>query len=76
MGEIADLMIDGEICEGCGCELDGEAGGYPRRCFGCGGNTRDFDPMRRKTHKPDNMPISAKLPWWRTHEPSKEGGES
>jgi hypothetical protein len=37
MGEIADLMIEGEICEGCGCELDGEAPGYPRRCAGCGG---------------------------------------
>lgn len=42
MGEIADLMIDGEICEGCGCELDGEAPGFPRRCAGCGGNAHEF----------------------------------
>lgn len=61
MGEIADLMINGDICEGCGCELDGEGDGFPRRCAGCGGNTRDFDTTPRKARKPDNMPISAKL---------------
>lgn len=64
MGEIADLMIEGEICEGCGCELDGEAPGFPRRCRGCGGNSRDFIPSGRtsaRPQKPDNMPISAKL---------------
>lgn len=35
MGEIADLMINGDICEGCGVELGGEGDGYPRRCSGC-----------------------------------------
>jgi hypothetical protein len=34
VGEIADLMIDGEICQVCGEEL-GEAVGYPRTCGGC-----------------------------------------
>ncbi len=64
MGEIADLMINGDICEGCGCELDGEGNGFPRRCSGCGGNARDFDPMPRKTHKPDATPLPAKQVNW------------
>jgi hypothetical protein len=43
MGDIADLMVNGDICEGCGVELEGEGGGYPRRCVGCGGNTPTMD---------------------------------
>lgn len=30
MGEIAAMMIDGEVCELCGCFLDGDAPGHPR----------------------------------------------
>lgn len=32
MGEIADAMINGEMCEMCGVPLSGEAGGFPRYC--------------------------------------------
>lgn len=32
MGEIADAMINGELCEMCGVALDGDAPGYPRYC--------------------------------------------
>jgi tRNA(Ile2) C34 agmatinyltransferase TiaS len=39
MGEIAELMINGDICEVCGVELEGEGAGFPRRCMGCGGKT-------------------------------------
>lgn len=35
MGEIADLMIDGSICEGCGVTLPGDAPGHPRLCRHC-----------------------------------------
>lgn len=35
MGEIADMMIDGTLCEGCGVHLDDEPAGYPRRCADC-----------------------------------------
>lgn len=37
MGEIADLMLDGTMCEGCGEILcwDGEPAGFPMRCDGC-----------------------------------------
>lgn len=32
MGEIADAMIEGDLCEGCGMALDGEGYGIPRYC--------------------------------------------
>ena len=32
MGEIADMMIDGEMCAMCGVYLQGESSGYPRYC--------------------------------------------
>jgi len=35
MAEIADAIIDGELCEGCQCALPGPAPGGPRRCSGC-----------------------------------------
>lgn len=38
MGEIADLMLDGALCEQCGGAIsDGAAPGYPRLCAECGG---------------------------------------
>jgi len=37
MGEIADMMIDGEMCQECG-EYLGDGDGYPRTCHGCGGD--------------------------------------
>jgi tRNA(Ile2) C34 agmatinyltransferase TiaS len=39
MGDIADLMLNGDICDQCGVELEGEGMGFPRRCTGCGGKT-------------------------------------
>jgi hypothetical protein len=32
MGEMAEMMLDGTMCEGCGVLLDGESPGYPRYC--------------------------------------------
>lgn len=32
MGEIAEMMLDGTMCECCGEFLDGEAEGFPRYC--------------------------------------------
>jgi len=34
MGDIADMMLDGELCEQCG-EYLGDAVGYPRCCDSC-----------------------------------------
>ncbi len=36
MGEIADMMLDGTLCECCGVYIDyGDADGFPRYCEGC-----------------------------------------
>lgn len=32
MGEVAEMMVNGFLCEGCGVILDGEEPGYPRYC--------------------------------------------
>lgn len=37
MGEIADAILDGEFCQGCGDFL-GESVGYARSCTACGGD--------------------------------------
>ena len=34
MGEIADMMIEGTLCEGCGVYI-GNATGFTRRCSDC-----------------------------------------
>ena len=48
MGEIADTMLDGTLCAGCGVYLDVEPAGYPIYCSPqC---EPDFG------HHPQNMP--------------------
>jgi len=37
MGEIADMMLDGTLCEGCGEFLNNDGPGYPCYCSECGG---------------------------------------
>jgi hypothetical protein len=53
MGEIADLMINGDICQLCGVELEGEGDGFPRMCVGCGGDTPEED---WEDDSPDHIP--------------------
>jgi hypothetical protein len=35
MGEIADMMLDGDLCEGCGVYMGSAGAGFPRRCRSC-----------------------------------------
>jgi hypothetical protein len=35
MGEIAEMVIVGILCERCGVLIDGETTGYPRQCDSC-----------------------------------------
>ena len=35
MGEIAESIIEGILCESCGCLVDGSATGHPRKCADC-----------------------------------------
>lgn len=35
MGEIAEMMLDGDLCEGCGVYMGDPGYGLPRRCADC-----------------------------------------
>ncbi|MDR3100789.1 MAG: hypothetical protein LBV73_27465 [Paraburkholderia sp.] len=35
MGEYAELMLEGVLCEGCGMFIDDDAPGHPRHCDDC-----------------------------------------
>lgn len=50
MGEQADLILNGDVCQVCGEEM-GDGDGYPRSCSSCGGGDRqskraNFEPNR------------------------------
>ncbi len=32
MGEIADMMLEGDLCAGCGVYMEGDGDGFPRYC--------------------------------------------
>lgn len=46
MGEIADMMIGGEMCEGCGVFLDDGGYGIPRYCSDECARDRGFDGIQ------------------------------
>ena len=35
MGDVADMMLDGTLCAGCGSFIDGKGEGFPRYCSDC-----------------------------------------
>jgi hypothetical protein len=35
MGEAAEMVLEGALCQECGSYIDGETPGYPRSCVGC-----------------------------------------
>lgn len=61
MGEIADAMLNGLFCEGCGEILDGEETGYPRRCTGCGGDPVPGSGKRRRQKAREQRKSLAKM---------------
>ncbi len=52
MGDVADMMLDGTLCAGCGEYLDMEPAGYPFYCRGCGGNDLGNLPDDGPVNKP------------------------
>lgn len=50
MGEIADAMINGDMCEGCGIYL-GEGSGYPRYCSDACAQERGMLPKKKSKKK-------------------------
>lgn len=57
MGEIAEMMLDGTLCEGCGVYIGDGGSGFPRYCSAACARDRgvpcDDDPPRseRRTHQ-------------------------
>lgn len=35
MGEAADDLLEGLLCQVCGVVIDGDSPGFPRECDGC-----------------------------------------
>lgn len=54
MGEIADMMLDGTMCQVCGVWLEQEPVGYPVTCAGC--IAAGDDPTQH------NLDVNAKPP--------------
>ena len=47
MGDIADWILEGGMCQVCGVELDdGEEAGYPRSCSGCSQSNASSQPIK------------------------------
>jgi hypothetical protein len=47
MGEIADMMLDGDLCEGCGDYL-GDGDGFPRLCESCEEESEKLPKKKKK----------------------------
>lgn len=51
MGDIADMMIDGILCEQCGVYIDDDPPGHPRLCPSCAHEEAKRAPKPRKEKK-------------------------
>jgi len=61
MGEVAEMMLDGTMCEGCGVVFDdiiegAEPPGFPRRCEACEPGDTPRRPKRRRKRERGNRP--------------------
>lgn len=53
MADISEMMLDGTLCEGCGCNLAGDPPGYPRYCSRqCQQDRRQENPASTKVACP------------------------
>ena len=57
MGEIADMMLEGQMCQGCG-EILGQGDGYPVFCKGCQQEMGIDQYGDKKTTTKDGGPIN------------------
>ena len=51
MGEIADMMLDGTLCQSCGEYLGSSLGEFPQSCAGCRERTEETDEPQRPKSK-------------------------
>lgn len=61
MGEIAEMMLDGTMCEGCGEFLHGgnDGPGFPGRCCSCRNMIETDVHRQRSAIRPSKRPDSA-----------------
>lgn len=67
MGEVAEMMLEGILCEGCG-EFLGDGDGFPTRCAGCrqptaqipGGGLRYRQNIEARARKTEACPECGK----------------
>lgn len=51
MGEIADMMLEGDLCAGCGGFIDTEGGeGFPRYCSSQCARNHGIEPEPKRRH--------------------------
>ena len=51
MGEAADEMLAGLLCQRCGAYIPGKAPGHPRSCDNCKKEDKPAAPKKRKRRK-------------------------
>ena len=54
MGDIADMMMNGSLCNGCGVLLQ-DANGYPQWCKDCGGDEFGIPKKKKRKKKYPNQ---------------------
>lgn len=73
MGDIADAMLDGDLCEGCGVPNEGESHGVPWRCPGCMKDAPKDPPARKHPGRAERARAKAAkgepLPKWKLESP-------
>lgn len=62
MGDVADMIADGSLCESCGSHMkDGDAPGFPRQCeacFGCAVPDYGLTPAPGQSDRPEKEPLT------------------
>jgi hypothetical protein len=56
--EIADMHLDGTLCETCGVFLNGPAPGHPRYCRSCRTPSAPSKPKKKSGHAPERVPCT------------------
>ena len=51
MGEIAEMILDGILCQVCGTYIDDEDEGFPRTCSDCQKEEKRSQKPRKKNKK-------------------------
>ena len=57
MGEIAEAIINGFLCDKCTCIVDGDEPGYPRKCSDCKPRKKRKKKKKGKPNAPSNPNI-------------------